>query len=48
MGHGLYLRAPPLSNLFLALGHDSKAVHRAYSKPAEVTVPSLDAWEKER
>jgi hypothetical protein len=25
-----------------ALGHDSKAVHHAYSKHAEVTVPSLD------
>ena len=30
-----------------ALGHDSKAVHHAYSKHAEVTVPSLDDWEKE-
>jgi len=25
-----------------ALGHNSKAVHHAYSKHAEVTVPSLD------
>jgi hypothetical protein len=24
-----------------------KAVHRAYAKHAEVTVPSLDDWEKE-
>jgi integrase len=30
-----------------ALGHNSKAVHRAYAKYAEVTVPSLDDWEKE-
>ncbi len=30
-----------------ALGHGSKAVHHAYSKHAEVTVPSLDDWEKQ-
>ena len=30
-----------------ALGHNSKAVHHAYSKPADVTVPSLDDWEKQ-
>jgi integrase len=30
-----------------ALGHNSKAVHRAYAKHAEVTVPSLDDWEKQ-
>jgi hypothetical protein len=30
-----------------ALGHNSKAVHRAYAKHGEVTVPSLDDWEKE-
>jgi integrase len=30
-----------------ALGHNSKAVHHAYSKRAEVTVPSLDDWEKD-
>jgi hypothetical protein len=29
------------------LGHNSKAVHHAYSKHAEVTVPSLDDWEKQ-
>jgi integrase len=29
-----------------ALGHNSKAVHHAYSKGAEVTVPSLDDWER--
>ena len=29
-----------------ALGHNSKAVHRAYAKHAEVTVPSLDDWER--
>ena len=28
-----------------ALGHNSKAVHHAYAKHAEVTVPSLAAWE---
>jgi integrase len=30
-----------------ALGHNSKAVHHAWSKHAEVTVPSMDDWEKE-
>jgi len=30
-----------------ALGHNSKAVHRVYAKHAEVTVPSLDDWEKD-
>jgi hypothetical protein len=30
-----------------ALGHNSKAVHHAYARHAEVTVPSLDDWEKE-
>jgi len=30
-----------------ALGHNSKAVHHAYSKHAEVTVPSLDDWEND-
>ena len=30
-----------------ALGHNSKAVHYAYSKRAEVTVPALEDWEKE-
>ena len=30
-----------------ALGHNSKAVHRAYAKHAEVTVPSLEDWENE-
>jgi integrase len=30
-----------------ALGHNSKAVHHAYSKHAEVTVPSLDDREKQ-
>jgi hypothetical protein len=28
-----------------ALGHNSKAIHHAYSRNAEVTVPSLDEWE---
>jgi integrase len=30
-----------------ALGHNSKAVHRAYAKKAEVRVPSLDQWERQ-
>jgi integrase len=30
-----------------ALGHNSKAVHHAYAKHAEVTVPSLDEWEQD-
>jgi Zn/Cd-binding protein ZinT len=30
-----------------ALGHNSKAVHRACAKDAEVTVPSLADWEKD-
>lgn len=29
-----------------ALGHNSKAVHRAYAKKAQVKVPSLDDYEK--
>jgi hypothetical protein len=29
-----------------ALGHSSKAVHRAYAKKAEVTLPPLEAYEK--
>lgn len=29
-----------------ALGHNSKAVHHAYSKRADVTVPSLNDWER--
>jgi len=30
-----------------ALGHNSKAMHRAYAKHAEGTVPSLADWEKD-
>jgi integrase len=30
-----------------ALGHNSKAVHRAHAEHAEVTVPSLDDWERD-
>ena len=30
-----------------ALGHNSKAVHRAYAKRAEVTLPSLDEYERQ-
>ena len=29
-----------------ALGHNSKAVHRAYAKSAQVVLPSLEAFEK--
>jgi hypothetical protein len=29
------------------LGHNSKAVHAAYAKKAEVRVPSLDQWERQ-
>lgn len=31
-----------------ALGHNSKAVHRAYGKKAQVTLPSLDDYEREK
>jgi integrase len=30
-----------------ALGHNSKAVHRAYARKAEVLIPSLDDWERQ-
>lgn len=30
-----------------ALGHNSKAVHRAYARKAQVTLPSLEQFEKE-
>jgi len=30
-----------------ALGHNSKAVHRAYARKAQVTVPSLEDYERE-
>ena len=30
-----------------ALGHNSKAVHRAYAKKAKVVVPSLETYEKQ-
>ncbi len=29
-----------------ALGHNSKAVHRAYARKAQVTIPSLEEFEK--
>ena len=29
-----------------ALGHHSKAVHRAYAKNAQVTLPSLEMYEQ--
>jgi integrase len=31
-----------------ALGHNSKAVHRAYARKAQVTVPALEDFERER
>lgn len=31
----------------VALGHNSKAVHRAYSKKAQVMLPALDEYEKQ-
>jgi integrase len=31
-----------------ALGHNSKAVHRAYARNAQVTVPSLEEYENKR
>jgi len=30
-----------------ALGHNSKAVHRAYARRAEVTIPALESFERE-
>jgi hypothetical protein len=30
-----------------ALGHNSKAVHRAYARKAQVTVPALEDYERE-
>lgn len=32
----------------LALDHNSKAVHRAYAKKAQVTLPPLEEYERER
>jgi len=29
------------------LGHNSKAVHAAYAKKAEVRIPSLEQWERQ-
>jgi integrase len=29
-----------------ALGHNSKAVHRAYAKRAQVKLPALEDWER--
>jgi hypothetical protein len=34
--------------LKVALGHASKAVHRAYAKKAHVILPSLEEFEKKR
>jgi integrase len=30
-----------------ALGHNSKAIHRAYAKRAQVTLPSLEQYERD-
>ncbi len=32
----------------LALGHNSKAVHRAYAKNTQVNLPPLEEYERER
>ena len=32
----------------LALGHNSKAVHRAYARKAQVTLPPLEEYEREQ
>jgi hypothetical protein len=32
---------------FLSGGHTSKAVHRAYAKNAQVTLPPLEEYERE-
>jgi hypothetical protein len=45
-GAGIEMRFPGTVRA-TGLGHNSKAVHRAYAKHAEVTVPSLDDWEKD-
>jgi integrase len=31
-----------------ALGHNSKAVHRAYARRAQVKLPSLESYERQR
>jgi len=31
-----------------ALGHNSKSVHRAYAKNAQITIPSMEDYEKQR
>jgi len=31
-----------------ALGHNSKAVHRAYAKKAQVQIPSLEEYERQQ
>ena len=36
----------PLIPKRLALGHNSKAVHRAYARKAQVTLPPLEDYEK--
>ena len=45
--HGGRTRGYPQRYAQEALGHNSKAVHQAYAKRAEVEVPSLDDWEKQ-
>ena len=56
--HGIYLALPPawaeraktcgMPERFAqeALGHNSKAVHRAYAKRALMRIPSLEDYEK--
>jgi hypothetical protein len=44
LGGGFQFKVNPQQ----ALGHNSKAVHHACSKHAEVTVPSLDDWDSRK
>jgi hypothetical protein len=44
--HGDYLFKCPERFAQEALGHNSKAVHRAYAKRALVKIPSLEEYEK--
>jgi len=43
---GAYLTGYPERFAQEALGHNSKAVHRAYARKAQVTIPTLEDHEK--
>ena len=47
--HGVTLHSYRYPERFaqLALGHNSKAVHRAYAKRAQVTLPPLEDYERD-